>query len=551
MDAINDPDCEIVVMMTSSQIGKTEIINNICGYYIDHDPSTILMVQPTVEMGETWSKTRLSPMIRDTPCLFDKVGEASSRKSGNTIRQKAFPGGHITVSGANAPAGLASRPIRIVLIDEADRAPISAGSEGDPIALAIQRSTTYWNRKIVIVSTPTIKHASRIEQWYDQSSRERRHLACHACGHAQVLALPAVRWEPDQPETARYECVECGAAWSDWDILRADRTGEWIAEDPTQKRIRGFHLNELISPWVTLEQTARKFLEAKHIGPERLRTFVNLALGESWEEEGSSLDPALLYRDRRRPYDKIPIDAHVLVAGADVQKDRIEVELLAVAPDRRTWSMDYRVLYGDPNLEVSDPDSPWSALDAILAETYAHENGEGMRVRAAMIDAGYLPDAVLPFCRARLSRLVFACRGDAGEGKSAIHRLSRNNPYRCPVYYLGIDGIKAEIYRDLTVEEGAGACLFPHEYPRAYFEQLVSEYRREKRVGGFIHHVWELPPNARNESLDCRVYARAAYERIVPRRSTLVQRETAPMSAQKHDKPSSFGELGPFTEGLL
>ena len=152
LDAVNDPACEEVVIMSSAQVGKTELILNTIGYYVDYDPAPILVVQPTLDMAQAFSKDRLAPMIRDTPALTDKVKDSKSRDSGNTILHKKFPGGHITMAGANSPASLASRPIRIVLMDETDRYPASAGGEGNPIKLAEKRTNTFWNRKKIKVS---------------------------------------------------------------------------------------------------------------------------------------------------------------------------------------------------------------------------------------------------------------------------------------------------------------------------------------------------------------------------------------------------------------
>ena len=162
MDAIGDPHIRKVVIMSAAQIGKTDaFILNPLGYYMDYAPAPILVMQPTLDMGQTFSKDRLAPMIRDTPELRDKI-DVKSRYSGNTIMKKNFPGGHITIVGANSATGLASRPIKVLLADEVDRYPASAGTEGDPLSLAQKRQTTFWDKKTVIVSTPVIKGQSRI-----------------------------------------------------------------------------------------------------------------------------------------------------------------------------------------------------------------------------------------------------------------------------------------------------------------------------------------------------------------------------------------------------
>ena len=219
-----------------------------------------MLVMPTERDAEAWSKDRFSPMARDTPCLAGKISDPKSRDGSNKILHKRFPGGHLTIVGANAPSGLASRPIRILLCDEVDRYPFSAGAEGDPVNLAKKRTVTFWNRKIVLVSTPTIRGLSRIETAYAESDQRQYWVPCPSCGAHQVLVWGQVRWDSaggeHRPETARYHCVACDAAWSDALRWAAIRRGEWRARAPF-RGIAGFHLNEIYSSWVRLEAMVR------------------------------------------------------------------------------------------------------------------------------------------------------------------------------------------------------------------------------------------------------------------------------------------------------
>ena len=321
MDSFSDPATERTVVMSSAQIGKTEILNNIVGYFIDQDPSTILNLQPTLEMAQTWSKDRLAPMVRDNPCLNDKVKESRAKDGNNTILHKLYPGGHITIVGANSPAGLASRPIRIVLCDEVDRYPASAGTEGDPVNLAIKRTTTYWNKKIGLFSTPTLKGISRIEKAFEESDQRYYYVPCPVCGEYQRLKWAQVKFTDNDPKTAYYECENCNAHLSDTDRVRAIRNGFWKAEKPFNG-VAGFHLNEFYSPWRKLADIVQDFLDAKG-DPEKLKTWVNTCLGETWEEQGESIEATDL-EQRVEEYDKIPKDALILTMGVDTQDDRLE-----------------------------------------------------------------------------------------------------------------------------------------------------------------------------------------------------------------------------------
>ena len=255
LDSINDPETEEVVIMSSAQVGKTELILNVIGYYIDYDPAPILVVQPTLDMAQAFSKDRLAPMIRDTPALNGKVKDSKSRDSGNTILHKKFPGGHITMAGANSPASLASRPIRIVLMDETDRYPSSAGTEGNPIKLAEKRTNTFWNRKKIKVSTPTIKGESQIESEFLSGSQEEWCVPCPCCGKLQPY-----EWGRIHFSDVTMECKFCGEHISEVDWKQ--QKGEYIAKYPERRRKRSFHLNELASPWKHWEEIIRDFQEA-------------------------------------------------------------------------------------------------------------------------------------------------------------------------------------------------------------------------------------------------------------------------------------------------
>jgi phage terminase large subunit GpA-like protein len=232
MDAVADPLIREIVVMKSAQVGWTEILLNVVGYFVDLDPSPILLVQPTVDMAAAFSKDRLAPMVRDTPALTGRIADARSRDSGNTTLHKTFPGGHITIGGANSPAGLASRPIRVALFDEVDRFPASAGTEGDPIALGKKRTTTFWNRKILMGSTPTIKGESRIESAFELGDQRYYMVPCPHCEVTQRLMWAQVRWDEGKPETAHYVCQHCGVMLDDADKAQMLRTGDWVPSKP-------------------------------------------------------------------------------------------------------------------------------------------------------------------------------------------------------------------------------------------------------------------------------------------------------------------------------
>lgn len=545
MDAVSDPTIETVVVMASAQVGKTEVVNNVVAYHIDQDPCPILVLQPTLEMAQTWSKDRLAPMLRDTPCLRGRVRDARARDSGNTMLHKQFPGGHITMCGANSPAGLASRPIRVVLSDEVDRYPFSAGTEGDPVGLAEKRTTTFFNRKRVRTSTPTIKGVSRIEAAFLASDRRRYHVPCPHCDHMQVLRWHNIQWDKDEdganlPETAAYFCEDCGAQITDADKARVLARGEWRAEVEFNG-VAGFHLSALYSPWVTFAEIAREFLAAKH-SPERLQVWTNTVLGEPYEEEGQQADDGALL-SRREVYGPIvPEGAGLLTAGVDVQADRLEIEVLAWGLASETWSMETRVIPGDP----TKPDV-WRDLDDYLLTPWTHEHGQVMRVACACVDTGYLTDEVYKFVRPRLARRVFPVKGIAGAGKPISGRPSKANSGQVPLYPVGVDTAKDALFARLRITDpGPGYQHFTSDHDEEYFLQLCAEKKTTRFVKGFPVPSW-TKTRARNEALDIRVYAMAAYAILNPNMDIVMQRIKSGAPVARHAEPVQASN--PFTRG--
>lgn len=498
MDAISDPVTHTVVVMSSSQVGKTEILLNAIGFYVAHDPAPILMLQPTVEMAETVAKDRIAPLIRDTPCLTTLVAEPLSRSGGNTILHKQFPGGHLTLAGANSPASLASRPVRIVFADEVDRYPPSAGTEGDPITLVKARQKTFFNRCLVLTSTPTVKGVSRIEQAYAESDQRIYLVPCPHCGTAQRLEWANVLWPSGRPEEAAYHCGDCGSAWSDAQRWAATRKGEWRARAPF-RGVAGFHLSELNSPWSRVAEMARSFVDAKESrSQERMRAWINTSLGETWEQDGEKIDDASIAA-RAEKWDGEPAEVLFRTAGVDVQDDRLEIELVGWGVDEESWSLDYHVIFGDP----SGP-TLWADLDRYLLDK---------RPSATCVDSGgHHTQAVYKFCRDRLRRRVYAIKGQSGPGKPVWpKRSSKGLAGKAVLFLVGVDAAKDQVFAHLKLTTaGPGYCHFPIGRDERYYSGLSSETVTTRYSKGFPIREYKKRSGVRNEPLDCRVYAYCA-----------------------------------------
>jgi phage terminase large subunit GpA-like protein len=500
MDAVNDPRVREVVVMKSAQVGWTEILGNVVGYHVDRDPAPMLLIQPTLEMAEAWSKDRLAPMLRDTPALRGRIKDARSRDSGNTLLHKTFPGGHITMAGANSPASLASRPIRVVLCDEVDRYPASAGTEGDPVSLARKRSTTFWNRKLLMGSTPTVKGASRIEAAFEASDQRYYLVPCPHCETFDRLRWESVKWPEGRPREAYYACPHCGGVVTDADKARALPAGRWEATAQSDG-VAGFHICELYSPWVTFGQMAAAFLEAKRT-PQTLQTWVNTSLGETWVERGEA-PPWEAVLEHRADYEQgeVPDGVLALVAGVDVQKNRLVYVVRGFGREMLSALIECGELYGD----TSEPDV-WLRLSALLAERW----GDDMALRLMLVDSGYRADQVYAFAR----RFPQARATKGHDTLSAPFKATKVDvTVRGQVIKSGLQlwHVDASYFKDWIhgrldwpISE-PGAWMVPSDVPDEYAKQIVAESKITLPNG---KRVWKQhAPD--NHYLDAEVLATA------------------------------------------
>lgn len=559
MLAVTDPEVDTITLMACTQLMKTEFINNAIGYHIDLDPAPMLFILNSLEMAEAWSKDRLAPMLRDTPTLQGKVKDSSKRGSNNTILHKQFPGGHITMAGANSPGSLASRPIRIVVEDEVDKYPTSAGKEGDPVDLAEERAATFWNSLFIRCCSPTIKGASRIEMSFNESDKRRFFVPCPHCEHRQYLRWAQVNWEKDKngkslPETAAYACESCGALWSEKERLSAisaagrlpdagwRQTADFICCDIEHNATMwnekgrslchecgkeshfnghaGFHANKIASPWKPLSDLVEKFLNQKNT-PSRLQIFVNTQLAESFEIEHSEEISEKWLMQRRENWGKLaPEEVIFITAGVDVQGNRLEVELFGWGVGEEKWSLDYHTFYGSP----AEGDV-WQELDSYLQQEIETEAGVKLSIGCSCIDTGgHHAQEAYDFCRPRAGRRIFGIKGLSTPGKPIFTKPSTKNKGKILLYALGVDTAKERIYSRLKIAEpGKYYSHFPMDRDEEYFRQLVAEKMVMRVHNGKPCIAFEKrEASRRNEVLDLHVYGLAAlYIGLSVNRNTL------------------------------
>lgn len=509
MDAVSDPAIKEIWVQKSAQVGWTELLNNVIGFHVDQDAAPMLLVQPTLEMAEAWSKDRLAPMVRDTPVLRGKIADAKARHSGNTLLHKSFTGGGLTIAGANSPAGLASRPIRIVMFDEVDRFPASAGTEGDPISLGIKRARTFWNRKVLAGSTPTIKGSSRIELGFDQSDQRYYFVPCLHCEEFQRLVWAQVRWPDGRPQEAVYVCPHCGVELTDADKPQMLARGEWRSTKEFDG-VAGYHISELYSPWSTWSEMATGFLKAKRL-PETMQTWINTSLGETWEDAGETLEPKGLL-ERRESYTaaSLPPGALLITAGTDVQDDRLETTVWAWGADEEAWRVEHIVLKGDPGGTAL-----WKEHDELLRRRYRTDDGRDLLIEACAIDSGgHFTEQVYGYCAKRKRFRVWAIKGVAGQGRLAWPKVQSKSK-KGRFYPVGVDTAKDVLYGRLkkVMEAGPGYLHFDADTTEAWFEQLTSETVVHRIAQGRRVRLWRpRQTGIRQEALDCTVYAWCALQ---------------------------------------
>jgi len=532
MAAFTDPKVRKIVMVAASQVGKSELELNIIGYIIDQDPGSILYVHPTLEDARKFSRLRVAPMIRDSKPLKEKVSDIKAKDSGNTILQKSFPGGMLTMTGSNSASALASTPARYIIGDERDRWAISAGTEGDPWALAEARQATFYNAKAVEVSTPTIKGASNIETSYYQGTQERWCHQCPECGEYHEIRFDNIHFDHKVTKVhgkknytitgpIEWSCPGCGCLSTE-EVMRR-QPADWVADNPDayETGVLSYWLNAFSSPWTSWEKIVLKFLAAQQ-DPQRLKVVFNTLLGELWEDRGE-LDDEDTMLARREDYGlnadgtpvELPDGVLVLTCGVDTQDNRLEYEVVGHGKFGETWGIQKGYIMGRP-----DTPEVWQTLDDIVDHVYKFRSGRGLKISITCVDSGgHYTQEVYEACRARQVKRVFAIKGKGGDGIPLFSPPTKvpirdNKKITCWLYTLGVDAGKASIMGSLKVQEtGPKYCHFPtgdRGYDLNYFSGLLSEKLVLKQTRSGNRWTWEkLPGHTRNEALDCRNYALA------------------------------------------
>ena len=516
-----------LALMKGAQLGGTvAVLENFLGYIIDVCPGPTMAITGDKDMADVWMEKRVDPMLQSAGLshkIFAQIKKKHGHNTGDTKSAKEFPGGFLLSYGPRSGSKLRSNAIQYLLLDEEDAYPQEVGKEGDPIALAIRRTDTFeLSRKILHISTPLEMGSSRIYAAFLAGDQRRYYVPCKKCGTMQVLKWDGIRYDLDEHgrlvyDSVRYKCEECGELWTNSDKAHFLARGEWRATaTPSRRYYRSYHLSSLYSSpgarsW---ESIVDEWLTVKD-DPPKLKTFVNTVLGEPWEDRtGRVIDHArIMIRRDMEPYASGTLPASfsplAVTLGADVHPDRIEAEVIAFGLGKISASISYHILEGD----TSDLQGrAWQGLREILDSEHA-----GLPISLALIDAGYTASTVYQFCEAYSSG-VLPCMGDSTQNRNKRFFAIRDVPgFATQRVDVGTGQIKSELagylqrgYPSEGVEFPLGYCHFPIDYPERYFLQLTAEQKAPKKLpsGGTIYEWKQI--RARNESLDCRVYAMAA-----------------------------------------
>ena len=553
LDMMASPDCDRITLMWGAQVGKTQLALCGQGYFIAHDPSSQIMMQPSQGDLHTWLETKFNPLVDANPEIEHRLAKPRGRDGVNNQRMKSYPGGFLMFSWSGSPKTMRGRSAPKIFCDETDG--YDRTQEGHPVSLLNQRAATFGDARLLVeISTPTIKGASWIEAAFEAGDQRRFHVKCPECGHVQALKWSNVQWEKDAdgthlPESAFYLCDSGnGCWWSDETRKRVIRTAErdgagWVAAKPFRGHA-SYHLSELYSCFRTLAQIVQSFLDKR--AANDLQTFTNVSLAETWVEEAEEIAAEVLQKRAVEYPAQVPAGAGVLTAGVDMQEDRLEVEVVGWGLGEESWNVDYRVIWGDPTTAA-----PWEELFEYRDQVFQHETGAQMRISAMCVDtggSGGLTQSAYEQLAGKHTRRVFAIKGVGGWGRPVVSAPAKRRTGKkgrpVTLFTVGTDETKLIVARRFRLESGPGACHFPiNARDPEYFAQLTAERLVTRWVRGFPVREWHQA-RPRNEALDCRVYAYAALKIEKPNIPARLARLTA--DAPEAEEPA--GTSAPAAE---
>lgn len=526
LDAFSDPEVREMVILKSARLGITDgMINNGVGYCIDQDPGNILVVWPTKEDAQEWSKETLPELFELTTCLRGKVADAETKSADNTILHKRFTGGFLTAIGSNSPRALRRRNARYVFVDEYDALDEKASTqEGDVGRRAARRADASPNAKIVFTGSPR-GAKSRIIRDFDSSDQRHLYVPCPHCGHEQILIWDQVRWEKDvdpetgktlrhRTETAHYVCRSCETPIREGREKAAMiEAGRFVPHNPGA-RVRGWKVTTLYSLFVEWSSLAEQWVKSKRAlegGDADLRVeFMQQVLAEPYGGPAVEKPDAEALSARREVYAaEVPAGVGVLTAAVDLQGDRLELLVKGWGIGQESWDIGHWRIYGDV-----EEDDVWKRLDLLLFRRFAHELGGELRVQCTLVDSGNWAERAYKYCTRRASLGVYPVKGEKPRKGRPLLWRSKSDTLAKRLWLVDDDRVKRTVLRRLRLTQpGAGYIHFPLAGHDGLDDEYLSQFENEVPVpvttpDGSTAFRWkQLGPN---EAIDLQKYALAA-----------------------------------------
>lgn len=508
-----------IVVKKAAQVGLTEAGYCLAGYHIDIDPCPILYILPTEKLCKDHSKDRLDSMIEASPTLRDKIAGKRDRDGGNTKMSKDFPGGTFYYASAGVADDLRSKPIRIVIMDEVSTWSGDLKGEGSPIVLAEKRTSTFSNKKIFKLSTPTTEGNCLITDEYEKTDKRKFKVPCPHCSSFQFLEFENLKWEKGDYDSVRYICQDCNEPIQERFKSKMFAKGFWEATDlkKSSKTRVGYHINALYSPlgWYSWKEMAQEWEEAQ-TDESRLKSFINTVLGETWKDQADVPEEKRLWeRKEDYPVNVANIQVAFITCGIDIQADRVEAVIIGWGKGKENWTLDRRVMVGD----VTKPEV-WGKVTELINEKFIRTDGVQIPIQLTAIDSGYKTQIVYDYCKNFTENRVIAIKGDdklkviVSVPKQVQVSRAGKKIGTSKVWNIGVSIIKEELYGwlRLTANEDnsfpPGYCHHP-QFDLDFFKSLTAEHlvRYSQKAG--VKYQWEKRYQ-RNEVLDCTIYARAA-----------------------------------------
>lgn len=505
MDRFTDPLIEKIVLCFGAQLGKTETELNMIGYALDQTSSPTMMVYPTDTIAKFASDKRVQPMIKSVKSINDKFDENSK-----LLELDFNNGNYMVLVGANSPSSLSSRSIKYLFFDEIDKYPAFAGKEADPIKLATERTKTFVDKKIVMVSTPTVESGNIWQAFMSANERRQYYVPCPHCGVSQILKFKQIKWPEEHNDnvdmirdTAYYECEHCGESIYDKHKMEMLRSGEWRAVNESQSKVRSvsYHLSSIYSPWVTFGDVAYEFKNSKGT-PATLMNFINSWLAEPWKSSKTKSTQNMEFTQSNYPCGVVPDKAVLLIASVDVQLDHFWWEVRAYAPGVKSYLIDYGQA------------STWEDLEEIIINReYPSEYGEPRQVMKAGIDSGFRTDEVYQFC-SRFPEVCIPIKGSSNHttmtAPYTMTSLEKGVVGGLKLYVLNTDYWKDFIFARMIRPAGEDGTIHLYkECPQEYSDHLRSEEKQEIRnvKTGAVTVQWKpLTSHPVNHLLDTCTY---------------------------------------------